>query len=1140
VDIPFPSQLQWVTPLVGSHWPQGSESAWWRSAGYLRDTASELEAHISDLNKVRSKTQAVLVGETAQAFDESFAQLFSGNTAMDKKVEALRSLGDAAEALGSEIQYTKLSIYSMLVIAAGSIIFALANSEWTLGASLAQIPVIRWLTENAITRLVTMVLGRIEAELAARLGSMLVARLVVEGAVSAGIGTLQEGGIEVVQVAEGHREGIDVGTVLHSALSMGLAGMAGGLAGHAVGGLVGAEGSTAMRALKGAVTGLASGEAANVAGTLAGGGHVGTDTLLGGAIGLAHGGLGGANGEHGTPVQDPTETPMPGNAIDTHPTLVFEKQPDGTPDGTFAWPGEHAGAAGDTAARATDGAPQAIAAPQPAPAADPAGAAGDRATGSPSAATEGEGGTASRGANESPGGSDSAAKSSSGSTAATTSAQGEVEGPTPGSVNATPAVPDAAASPAARLAAGLDSAPATNAPLGSGIPEGRLDLSTPPRPVSVGPVAEPGNLAVSDLIGPSAAAGLPAGAPDIPRGPEPDPIATSLAMSDRGSSVGPPSPTPDARAGLAESSSAAGESTPQPAAAAAARTSDTTATQAGPRSQLGDLERVAAGQAGKSVAELAPQPTGPEPAPASQAGQPRADAHLLDGNEGKHADSRRTTDPLTPRRDPARPDNTRDDSNRPGSARPEPRRSSVARDVPKDLQPTAATRAQNPLAAAKDIGVIEAHRDDSGAGPGQPDSHQGGHVSSDDHNTPDPATAGAGAGDYRGGDGDNRGGASGHGGGGRGAGHGGAGPGDGGGAGDPPDRGDSGNRDGDGGGDRDGEQDHGAADHASSDVEARIPPKPGPLEPLRLESQPQPIALRIRGLEHTEPLRINPGSDLLLGRAKGSPLHELLSRDDHASPNHASIGVHPSGRVWIRDNGSNNGTWLNGKRIKTGPKIALRPADVIRIGHFETTVDFTAPPLPHSIELVDRSAQTMKALEDMALIPPAVYDRIIEHLEAISSGGVTLGKRALADLPRVVGILPSDLSATTAIYISRFRRILVDTRVSFAGLVHRLLDRPGSPPVLHEFGHAADHAYGDGTNWLSDTPEWATVHELVRKARRSDPLRNRHLDKPREVFAEGFASWLLGDEALRHLANFDAAAAAKLREYYDTVFGPIE
>ncbi len=693
MDIPFPSQLQWVTPLVGSHWPAGSESAWWRTAGYLHDHAAALETQIPDLQNVRSKTHPALVGETAHAFEQQTAQLFSGDTAVHKKVAALHSLGDAAETLGTEIQYTKLSIYSMLAIAAASIVFAVATSETTLGASLAQIPVIRWLTENAMARLVAMVLGRIQAELAARLGSMLVARLAVEGVVSAGIGAAQEGGIEAIQVAEGHRDGLDVGTVLHSALSMGLGGAAGGWAGHEVGGLVGTEGSTALRAFKGAVTGLASAEAAN----LAGGGHVGADTLLGGAIGLAHGGLGGAFGVHGAPVQDPNNSAVPANAIDTHPTLRLEKQP----DGTFAWPGETANGA-EPQAHTTS----------PTPTSEPA-VAGELGADAPSHAlpTAGDSGA----------------------------------WPMEGTNTSSPTAADAGHLPATRVTAGLDPLPAAHASVGARLAEGTLDASS--SAAHTGPLAAPASPAVSppplDLESsavspvtptvPNAAA--PSSAPTVPSAAG-RPFAPTPIPASPGPNAGLSSPAPGPHATPAEIAPA-GKSSSEPAGAPAAgrvdiavtpdaRTHDTAAGY-DPSARTAGLDSVA---------------------PAGRSG---AAAHLVGRGEGTRADSGRAADPVTISR-AARPDSTRDDSSRPDGARPGklPRRSGAARDVRKDLQLATATRTPDPLAAAKHIGDIKAHHDDSVPGHGEPESHNGGGDSSDGHNTPDPGAAGGGAGDGNG------------------------------------------------------------------------------------------------------------------------------------------------------------------------------------------------------------------------------------------------------------------------------------------------------------------------------------------------------------------------------------------------------
>jgi hypothetical protein len=185
MDIEIPSWLYWVAYLAGSQWPghPASENGMWRSAGYWRGAAGELEALIPELQRVRSETQAVLAGQTAQAADQQFAMLFDGDYSMDKLVDAMRAIGDVAESLGTEIQYTKLQIITTLVIAAGSIIWALANAEWTFGGSLAEVPIAELLAENTIRELVSMVLDRIEAIFASMLTRTMVMRLLAEGGV---------------------------------------------------------------------------------------------------------------------------------------------------------------------------------------------------------------------------------------------------------------------------------------------------------------------------------------------------------------------------------------------------------------------------------------------------------------------------------------------------------------------------------------------------------------------------------------------------------------------------------------------------------------------------------------------------------------------------------------------------------------------------------------------------------------------------------------------------------------------------------------------------------------------------------------------------------------------------------------------
>jgi pimeloyl-ACP methyl ester carboxylesterase len=193
--------------------------------------------------------------------------------------------------------------------------------------------------------------------------------------------------------------------------------------------------------------------------------------------------------------------------------------------------------------------------------------------------------------------------------------------------------------------------------------------------------------------------GLPAGTPGGGVA-EPDPSPTPPTPPERGPNFGPPSPTQDAGAGFADS--AAGAEPAQSPGIPAAGSLQTTAAQAGSGAPHGGFERVEAGHPGASIVELPAQPTGRERAADGLAGRLSADAHLVGRGEDARGDSGRAADPLTTRRDPARPDSGRDDRTRPGGARPGklPRRGGVPNDP----------GANDPISVA-------AHRDNGGAGP---------------------------------------------------------------------------------------------------------------------------------------------------------------------------------------------------------------------------------------------------------------------------------------------------------------------------------------------------------------------------------------------------------------------------------------
>ena len=373
VDITIPGWLAWVTEFVnmGQAWPgpPASETACWHDANDLRDTANAVKELIAEVKQYRRRaTQAdvvltaALVGDTAGTVDAQFSELVDG---LQNSVEALGKSADLLDATGSALQDAKISMLTTLGIAAATIAWALATADFSLGGSLAEIPIVEVFAENALREAWSLLVDRVETALAEAIARTvgerslaevstkalvwgLTKQLVIKDALTAvSIGMIPQLAAQGFLVLEGYPE--SAGTfgkqLAQAAWSMAVMGVIGGVTGHLVGpvfgGVLGTQGTAGL--LGRALTGVSSATAANVAGTLAGGGQVGLGTFTGGLLGLAHG----AGGEHGA-----------------------------VPEGTNGVE-PPASAASNAGGSANDGAPQAHSAAAPAPSAQMATAAGD-------------------------------------------------------------------------------------------------------------------------------------------------------------------------------------------------------------------------------------------------------------------------------------------------------------------------------------------------------------------------------------------------------------------------------------------------------------------------------------------------------------------------------------------------------------------------------------------------------------------------------------------------------------------------------------------------------------------------------------------------------------------------------------------
>ena len=89
-----------------------------------------------------------------------------------------------------------------------------------------------------------------------------------------------------------------------------------------------------------------------------------------------------------------------------------------------------------------------------------------------------------------------------------------------------------------------------------------------------------------------------------------------------------------------------------------------------------------------------------------------------------------------------------------------------------------------------------------------------------------------------------------------------------------------------------------------------------------------PAALRL--VFNGQAIEVPQGTSLI-GRDPSSPLAELLSSRDNVSRRHATIGLEPGGRAWVRDEHSANGTFVNDVAVRDNDPTPLADGDRLRL-----------------------------------------------------------------------------------------------------------------------------------------------------------------------------------------------------------------
>lgn len=188
-------------------------------------------------------------------------------------------------------------------------------------------------------------------------------------------------------------------------------------------------------------------------------------------------------------------------------------------------------------------------------------------------------------------------------------------------------------------------------------------------------------------------------------------------------------------------------------------------------------------------------------------------------------------------------------------------------------------------------------------------------------------------------------------------------------------------------------------------------------------------------------------------------------------------------------------------------------------------------PGPEPVAITDETAATHAATVELAAVDPKIYGKVAKYLEAKPGGGISIGDKPIDQLPGGEGLTGeprgwppgSTYSKVAGLYLPDSRRLLINSSGKSLSV---------SVP-LHEFGHGADAAYGD----LSGQSEWQAVRDNVAKTVGKDPNWNHYYDHPQELFAEGFAAWVKGDDALETLTLGNAQVAKTMEDYFERQFG---
>ena len=210
------------TFLSGMEWPRMDTDRMYRLADVYRDTAAELRSQVPQLldASVDTMTQVFHLSAT-DPFVAAMRQFTDGSpNYLEQMATSAEQLAEFIRNAAAQAEYTKWMIIAQLTELAAEIAYAIAMAPWTFGASLAQLPILYAIGRAMLRTLFSALLRAIAAHTV----------------LGAALGAAMDLIIQRIQIAQGHRDGIDTSLTAQSVES----GALGGALGPALGRLGGA------------------------------------------------------------------------------------------------------------------------------------------------------------------------------------------------------------------------------------------------------------------------------------------------------------------------------------------------------------------------------------------------------------------------------------------------------------------------------------------------------------------------------------------------------------------------------------------------------------------------------------------------------------------------------------------------------------------------------------------------------------------------------------------------------------------------------------------------------------------------------------------------------------------------------------